>query len=84
MGERKSAAAVLRRLRAQLRNTVARVTGIHPYVLDQFLGEIIARCRELRLYVDRQDEQIRTEAAILLSVHTLPYLIRRERFWVRL
>ncbi len=45
----RTAAGFLRRWRAELRRTVSLWTGEPQYVIDQVLGEMIDRCRELRL-----------------------------------
>ena len=48
-----SAAAFLRRMRPELRRVVAHWTGQYQYIINQVLGEMIDRCRELKLRVDR-------------------------------
>lgn len=68
------AAKFLRRIRAELRRLVARWTGERQYTIDQVLREMIARCEELRLRVDRPPDQAKLEAIILLSVQTMNYL----------
>jgi hypothetical protein len=62
---------------------VARGTGEHPYAVDQILSEMIKRCRELNLVVDRPEEIARLEAAVLLSVRTTSYLHKSGRLWIR-
>jgi len=64
----------LRRIRRELRRLVARWTGEHQYTIDQVLKEMIARCDELKLRVDRPEDQAKIEATILLSVQTMNYL----------
>jgi hypothetical protein len=71
---RPPAAAVLRRLRPELREVVAHWTGAHQYTIDQVLQEMISRCRELKLRVHRSERQTRRDAQILLTVHTMNYL----------
>lgn len=73
-GEHESAAAFLRRARPELRRTVAHWTGEHPYVIDQVLQEMIVRCRQLGLYCDRDRQQARQDAVVLLTVQTMNYL----------
>jgi len=69
-----SAARFLRSVRPELRRLVVRWTGEHQYTIDQVLKEMIARCDELNLRLDRPSEQTKIEATILLSVQTMNYL----------
>jgi hypothetical protein len=66
----RSAAAFLRANRRQLVRTVARHTGQYQYSIDTVAREVIDRCADLalRLPEDRSDEQLRIEAATLLTV----------------
>jgi len=75
-----NASAFLRALRRELRETVAEWTGAHPYTIDQVLQDMIERCRELRLRLTRSPARTKTQAIILLTVHTLACLhtARRE------
>ncbi|MEK6798610.1 MAG: putative zinc-binding metallopeptidase [Planctomycetota bacterium] len=68
------AARFLRKSRAELRRTVARWTGEYQYTIDQVLREMIARCDELRLWVDRPVEESLRETFVLLTVQTMNYL----------
>ena len=68
------AARFLRKVRPELRRLVARWTNEHQYTIDQVLKEMIQRCEELRLRLNRTEEQTKTEATILLSVLTMNYL----------
>jgi hypothetical protein len=72
--KRPSAAAFLRRIRAELRKTVAHWTGEYQYTIDQVLGEMIDRCRELNLRMDRPVRQARRDAMVLVTVQTMNYL----------
>ncbi len=77
--KKRSAAAFLQRIRPQLRRTCARGTGEHAYAVDQMIQDMILRCRELKLEIKRsekQEEEIKLELAVLLSVHTISYLNR--------
>ncbi len=71
---RPSAAAFLRRIRTELRKTVAYWTGEYQYTIDQVLREMIARCRELNLRLDRSPQQARRDAMALVTVLTMNYL----------
>lgn len=69
-----SAAAFLRRHRVELRKTVANWTGEYQYTIDRVLAEMIQRCRELRLRLDRPLQQTRREALVLVTVQTMKFL----------
>lgn len=68
------AAIFLRRCRKEIRHLVARWTGEYQYRIDQVLGEMLSRCRELKLRLRHPEEQTRMEAVILLTVQTMNYL----------
>ncbi|MGD9721985.1 MAG: putative zinc-binding metallopeptidase [Pirellulales bacterium] len=69
-----SAAAFLRRNRTELRKTVAHWTGEYQYIIDQVLEEMIDRCRELNLRLDRPVEQAQRDALALVTVQTMNYI----------
>lgn len=73
-GRKKTAAALLRKLQPELSRLCARWTGEYPYAIAQIMQEMILRCRELKLYVDRTEEEVKLDIAIFLSVQTLNYL----------
>jgi len=73
-GQKRKAATLLSRLQPQLCQLCARWTGEYPYAIAQIMQEMILRCRELKLYVDRPEEQVKLDVAIFLSVQTLNYL----------
>jgi len=64
---REAAAAFLRRRRAALRRRVAAVTGVHPYVVDQLLNELIPRCRRLGLRLRGPARDVEVDMAVLLA-----------------
>lgn len=72
---RPAAASFLRSIRAEIRGTVAGWTGAHPYTVDQVLQDMIDHCRRLRLRLARSRGQAKTEAVILLTVHTMNCLL---------
>ncbi len=74
-GKRESALGFLRRSRTELRRTVSKWTGENPYTVDQVLQEMIARCRHLKLYRSNSQRQTMHDAALLLAVHTMKYLL---------
>lgn len=71
---RLTAAAFLRRHRTTIRRAVARWTNEYHYTIDQALGEMIRRCRQLDLRLDRPAEQVKHDALVLLTVQTMNYL----------
>jgi hypothetical protein len=71
---RPSAASFLRKLAPDLRARIARFGGVHGYTIDQVLGDMIVRSRELALVVDSRPPEARLDAAILLAVQTMNYL----------
>jgi hypothetical protein len=71
---RPSAAAFMSRFRKEARRRVGRWTGTYQYTIDQVIGDMIARSRELRLRVARPEEETRLEFIILLTVQTMNYL----------
>lgn len=78
-----SAAQLLRRIRKDVRRTVARWTGEYQYTIDQVLDDIINRCRELRLRLVESEEQTSMDFTILLTVQTMHYLhTGRHRVWL--
>jgi hypothetical protein len=69
-----SAAAFLRRIRGELRRIVAVWTGEYRYTIDQVLGELIDRCRELNLRLHRPVREAKKDALVLLTVLTMNYI----------
>jgi hypothetical protein len=79
----KSAAAVLRRIRADARRAVARWTGEYQYTIDQVIEEMIDRAEELELRHARDDLALRQEFLVLLTVQTMNYLSEGHHRLVR-
>ncbi len=69
-----SAAAFLRRIRPQIRRTVANWTGEYQYTIDQVLQEMIGRSRQLQLRRTRPQAHVTRDATVLLTVQTMNYL----------
>lgn len=69
-----SAAIFLRRNRAELCKTVAEWTGEYRYIINQVLQEMIERCGELKLRLDRPIDQVQRDALVLMTVQTMNYL----------
>jgi hypothetical protein len=75
---RPTAASVLRSLRPEIRSTVAEWTGTHAYTIDQVLQDMIERSRELKLRLATPPARAKTQAIILLTVHTMNCLHTRR------
>lgn len=69
-----AASTFLRRIRSRLRRQVAEWTGHFQYTIDQVLDEMIDRCRDLQLRVDRSAEEVERNALIILTIHTMNYI----------
>jgi hypothetical protein len=79
-GHCQTAASFLRRNRKEIREMVARWTGEYRFTLDQVLKQMIGRCRQLGLRAVGSERRLRTNFAILLTVHTVNY-VYRGREW---
>jgi hypothetical protein len=66
-----SAASFLQRHRGELRREVAEGTGVHNYAIDQVLGQMIIRCRELNLRVSLTEQQAKQKVLVLLTAQTI-------------
>jgi hypothetical protein len=69
-----SAATFLRRIRRRLSRNVAEWTGYYRYTINQVREEMIDRCRELNLRVDRPADELERDALIVLTMHTMNYI----------
>ena len=76
--DRPTAASFLRGLRKEIRERVADWTGVHPYTVDQVLQDMIDRSKELKLRLAVAPRKAKTEATMLLTVHTM-----RSMNWTR-
>jgi hypothetical protein len=82
---RELASTFLRRQRTEIRRTVARWTGEYQFTLDIILGNMIGRCRELRLRAVGSERQLRMEFAVLLTAKTMHFLYSEgHRDWIAL
>ena len=70
----KTAATFLQKNRSELSRTVAQWTGEYRYNINQVLREMIERCREMNLYATGDEQQLKQNAAVMLTVHTMNYL----------
>jgi hypothetical protein len=69
-----SAARFVRKIRKEVRSTVASFTDSYQYTIDQLLEKIIARCRELNLRLMDTESATKTDFMIFLTVQTMNYL----------
>ena len=53
---------------------MAEWTGQYQYTIDQILSEMIERCRELDLRLDRSESRTRRAAETMLTVQTMNVL----------
>jgi hypothetical protein len=81
--DRPSAARFLGRIRREVRRRVAQGTGVYQYTIDQVLGDMIDRCRELGLRVAVPEERAKLDFTIALTVQTMNYLHRGRHRIVR-
>jgi hypothetical protein len=77
------ASAFLRKNRAEIRQLVARWTGEYQYTLNQVQGDMIDRCRELKLRAAGPGQQLLMDFAVLLTVETMHHHYSR-RSWIAL
>jgi hypothetical protein len=66
-----SAVSFLRRHRRELCTQVSEGTGVHIYAIDQMFGEMINRCRALKLRVDLTPEHAMQKVLVMLTVQTM-------------
>jgi hypothetical protein len=69
-----SAARFVRRIRREVRMTVASFTDSYQYTIDQLLEKIIERCRDLNLRLTDTEESTKTDFLVFLTVQTMNYL----------
>jgi len=72
--KRPSAARFLRRIRKEVRFTVASFTDSYQYTIEQLIEKIIDRCRELNLRLTDTEEATKIDFMVFLTVQTMNYL----------
>ena len=72
------ASSFLRRISPELRRRVSAWTGEYAYPINRVLRDMIQRSRELDLRVTRPTGELKLEAAILLTMQTMNYLLSRN------
>ena len=81
----RTASSFLRRRRGEIRRLVSKWTGEYEFTLDTVLGNMIRRCRELRLRAVGPEQQLTVDFAVLLTVKTMHFLYSgRRRQWIAL
>jgi len=69
-----STAGFVRKIRKEVRSTVASFTDSYQYTIDQLIETIIERCRELNLRLTDSAETTRIDFMVFLTVQTMNYL----------
>jgi len=69
-----SAARFVRRVRKEVRSTVASFTDSYQYTIDQLLEKIVERCRELNLRLTDTEDATKIDFMVFLTVQTMNYL----------
>jgi hypothetical protein len=69
-----SAARFVTKIRKEVRSTVASFTDSYQYTIDQLLGKVIDRCRELNLRLTDSEEATKIDFMVFLTVQTMNYL----------
>ncbi|MEO8256810.1 MAG: putative zinc-binding metallopeptidase [Acidobacteriota bacterium] len=68
------AARFIRKIRKEVRGTVASFTDSYQYTIEQLIEGIIARCRDLNLHLTESEESTRIDFMLFLTVQTMNYL----------
>lgn len=83
--KREAASSFLRRNRGEIRRLVAKWTGEYQYTLDVVLGDMIGRCRDLRLRAAGPERPLVMDFSVLLTVKTMHFLYSQgRRDWIAL
>jgi hypothetical protein len=69
-----TAANFVRKIRKEVRSTVASFTDSYQYTIDQLLEKIISRCRDLNLRLMDSEETTKVDFMVFLTVQTMNYL----------
>ena len=69
-----TAASFVRKIRKEVRSTVASFTDSYQYTIDQLLEKIISRCRDLNLRLMDSEESTKVDFMVFLTVQTMNYL----------
>lgn len=69
-----SAARFLRRIRREVRTTVASFTDSYQYTIDKLIDKVIRRCRDLNLRLTEDEQTTKIDFMVFLTVQTMNYL----------
>jgi hypothetical protein len=69
-----SAARFVRRIRKEVRSTVASFTDSYQYTIDQLIEKVITRCREQNLRLTDSEDSTKSDFLVFLTVQTMNYL----------
>ena len=64
----------LRRIRREVRSTVASFTDSYQYTIDRLIDKIMRRCRELNLHLTESEQATKVDFMVFLTVQTMNYL----------
>ncbi|GJM20738.1 MAG: hypothetical protein DHS20C15_06530 [Planctomycetota bacterium] len=79
-GTGRAASSFLRAHRADIRSQVARWTGEYQAALDQVLEDMIRRCRELKLRAVGDEDELRNDCAVMLTVNVMHFLYNKKQW----
>jgi hypothetical protein len=82
-GRRKRASVFLRERRAALRRQIVRWTGQRAFAVDEVLGDMIRRCRELDLRLAHSEIESEKAAIVIATLHTARIQRIRHREYFR-
>ena len=71
---RMPAARFLRRIRREVRTTVASFTDSYQYTIDRLIDKVIHRCRDLNLRLTEDEQTTKVDFMVFLTVQTMNYL----------
>lgn len=78
-----TAASFLRRHRSDIRRVVSKWTGEYQFTLDAVLGDMIGRCRIMRLHIVGRERQLLTDFLVLLTARTMEFIAKHgRRDWI--
>ena len=72
--KRPLAAQFIRRIRREVRSTVASFTDSYQYTIDQLIETIVERCRAEGLHLTESERESKTDFLVFLTVQTMNYL----------
>jgi hypothetical protein len=78
-----AASAFIRRAKPQILSQVSDWIGDYDYHLKHVLKEMTGRCRELKLYANGSEQQMKNDFSLLLIKYTMDSLYRSRR-WVEM